>query len=177
MTKVCGNSIFIVKKFIKENHGKHMLDQIIKETDQESQKILSGVIVSNELYDLKVKEDLLEVMSAKLGEGEAIKCSRVQAQEQVKGLFALIPKFLTLDAVLQKMQSMWDKIFSEGKILLKEKKDNHINLEVSGIKLSPLHQIYIYEYIKAVLEEVVKKNCTGEVKQVNDSTYELSYVV
>jgi len=177
MTKVRGNTIFIIKKFIRENHSKEELDKVINGTDQLTKKVLTGVIVSNDFYELRAKESLLESFSKVLGKDEMLKCSRYEAKEQLRGLFALVARFISPDMMFNRMQGMWDKIFSEGKIVVKEKRTDGYRIEISGIKLSPVHQQHIEEYIRSIIEQITQRNFKGKIKETKDSTYEIDYVL
>jgi hypothetical protein len=174
---VKGNSIYFIKRYIVEKHGNDYFGKLIEQLDPETREVLSGSLVSNRGYPLKVKDALLEsYLLEEKSEVSFRECSAQEVHQQLQGLMRIAVGFVSLDMLTKALQLLWNSHFSGGVITGARVKGHSFLLRVSGIEASRAFWVHIEEYIKGLYEAVGKTKFTSSHRQVSNTEVEFVYV-
>ncbi len=176
MATVTGNIIFYTKQFILSVHDKETFNKILGHLDENSREILSGSILSNEQYDIKVYQDLLAALEKELTRKELMKLANFTCDKQIKGFFGYILRFFSLERMLGNLDRIWKKTYSVGSIKAKYEKDKRLILRVSSFEFSESQLFGFMFYCQAFYERLTRKKTVCGFKKIDKETTEIRII-
>jgi hypothetical protein len=170
---VRGNIIVLGKFYITERFSPELYKKIVAGTSPDTQKVLSGVLISHQFYDVNIYEELLAGLKKEVSSEEFMGISEYQAQKQLKGIYALLVRMLSLESITEKAAAMFDKDIPEGHLEVVSSEEKNIVLRVSKVKLPPLLRESLGWFIRHIIEAATRKKYRGEhiIKSETDTDY------
>ena len=168
MATVTGNNLYLNIRYIKNNHGKEILEQILDLMPKEYAQELRKPILSGRRYDLKIMQSLYDVVEKKLGKNVIKMMAYDAANKQLKGLYGLIIKFVNLDNLLPKAQMLWDKGYSEGKLDIRKDENISYIATVTGLHMSDSHILGFMFWLEAAISIILNKKLVSRFEKIND---------
>lgn len=176
--KVLGSLIYSKKKTICEMYGKEDFKDLVSAIDDEEvREILNGSVMSNEWYPMKVLMEFILAIERKYGRDFLQRLLEIQTEQQIKGVYALFAKFLTISMVAPRADSMWKKQYGVGDLKV-EYDDKQIKGILTNYETIDLHAFALWVWLKKFIECVLNKKIKdSNYKFVDSSTLEFFYLL
>ena len=176
--KVLGSLIYSKKKTICEMYGKEDFKDLVSAIDDEEvREILNGSVMSNEWYPMKVLMEFILAIERKYGRDFLQRLLEIQTEQQIKGVYALFAKFLTISMVAPRADSMWKKQYGVGDLKV-EYDDKQIKGILTNYETIDLHAFALWVWLKKFIECVLNKKIKdSNYKFIDSSTLEFFYLL
>ena len=167
-----GSNIYMHVKYIKENMGKEVLDDILNDMKPEYAIVLKRPILSAESYDILILQDFLAVIEKKFGRNTLRDLGHHAVSIQLKGVFGFLMKFISIEKIAQKAPDMWNKMYSEGRIEVKREGDNIIKVIIDDFKVNDALMLGILYWMEGLVSMVMNKKTFSKAKRLSHSKFE-----
>lgn len=172
MAKVIGYLILQLKRYITENHGKEALDKILEECRPDTSEVISGVVFASQMYDLSIFQDFLDSFAEQTSKASVQDFAESIVKDQLKGLYGIVTKFLTVEKLMSRAQSMWEKQYDQGKLEVTAE-DNAFVISISDFPWNENYRILLMYYFRELVEIVTgKSKVTRSYKEIAPQTTE-----
>lgn len=172
MSEIKGNELFNQKRFILKNYGEETLKKILEKTGQKTREIYESPIISGEWYPLENYLDFIDAFENAVSVDARRAFDMEDARVQMNSLYRLIIRFIPQKEIYKRIQSMWDEMFSEGKIYAKEIGKDNVILRLENFRTSKSHIDGLALYFAKVGESISNRKVGVKYHIIDDSTAE-----
>lgn len=152
--KIRGNTIFNAKKTYNELYGD--FNDLLDKMDESTREELSKPIMSSEWYGLQTYILFLKTLEKSIGKEGLKSINKKMAENQMKGLYALMTKFVSLKALQPHVDKMWKKQYNKGDLSAEIGSDN-IKLKLEDFDTEDIHLYAISCWMSRFIELISKK--------------------
>ena len=170
MGQVRGSFIYNLRKYIMKNFPREFYQDFLSRLDQEARKILEGMIISSRMYSLDVYHQTQDLFHKMAGEEHLVYYSRAQAESNLKGVFGLIARLISIETLINRMNKMWKTAFNQGRASLVDREGDNGTLRISEFRFTDSHRIATGAYLSRIIELADKCKVSYECKIIDPQT-------
>ncbi len=177
MVEILGDVILRTKKYLIDKFGEDDFNTLISDLDEDVKDALSGIIITQKKYDVKVIQEFLRIIDYKYGRKFLIELTCAVADQELTGLWGLIVKFVSIERLNKQANSMFQKFYSEGEVVPISVDESEIVFEVRDFVFTESHRNVFMYYMGHIFERVKKKKIMCSSKKIDERTTEFRYFI
>ncbi|HOX43617.1 MAG TPA: hypothetical protein PK668_08465 [Myxococcota bacterium] len=174
MTQMRGALYASVNRWVKATHPE-LYQEILASLGEEDRQLLKNPFTYNQFYDAAPYGRFLDAFQAKAPPGEFERLSTYLAEQDLKGVLLVFSRLLSKEFLLNRMENLWRKFYTDGEIGLIASTDQSAGVRVSGCAFSSAHLLSLEIYMRRLLELSTKQTFRSEHRVLDERACEFWY--
>jgi hypothetical protein len=176
IAKIRGGEMLSMKNYVMRKFPRETYNEILDEMDSGYRDLYNSVIAFNEFYSLRAYKQFIDAFLERASPEEFEDSAKYLAHQNLKGLFLFLARILSKKILIEKMSSMWKKVYTIGDVVLIKADDQSSGFELIEFKTDSIgFQKHLELYCKTMLELATKTPHRSESKIIDDNKYEFWY--